>query len=583
MIATIRQLPEDVIAKIAAGEVIHRPVNAIKELMENSLDAGATRIDVRLMNGGMKQLEIQDNGTGINCEDLPILCQRFTTSKLSKFEDLFDIQTFGFRGEALSSISTVARVEVVTRTESMEYAVRAKYQDGELLGPPERCAGNRGTTIIVRDLFYNLDIRRHALGSTTDEFNRILSVMQRYAVHYCSAAFSLRRLEKGVPDLVVPLQATRQQAIAASWGAKMLTKLTPLSPTVTPQGTFEGVASTLEYHGARPTVITFVNGRLVEFPALKSAIAGAYRHHLPSRKHPWVFVALTVPAGDVDVNVHPTKERVSLVSEAELCDAVATALDRSLQVVRGVAGVGTSQRAVEVRGVRTEVPVSKGAPDVKPSQRSKVRVTSDNMTLDTWVRGQGLGRKADPVPADKRARTVQDLTLVGFIDTGATALLQSGTSLLIGSVAGMVEQAVTSTIRGGWGKRFRLSSPIPMGDVQEGVRACCGRLGVGIEGEMLVTVPQISRLVVNEWVISVLIREIRRYSDKLGPHPADDAVVAQIIGYAWASRLLGPADHADMRAEFNGVLLPFLQAVVDQPGALVELTTTEQLYKSFLR
>ncbi|KAI2528799.1 mutL-like 1 [Homo sapiens] len=197
----IRRLDETVVNRIAAGEVIQRPANAIKEMIENCLDAKSTSIQVIVKEGGLKLIQIQDNGTGIRKEDLDIVCERFTTSKLQSFEDLASISTYGFRGEALASISHVAHVTITTKTADGKCAYRASYSDGKLKAPPKPCAGNQGTQITVEDLFYNIATRRKALKNPSEEYGKILEVVGRYSVHNAGISFSVKKQGETVADV----------------------------------------------------------------------------------------------------------------------------------------------------------------------------------------------------------------------------------------------------------------------------------------------------------------------------------------------------------------------------------------------
>ena len=200
----IKKLDEQTINRIAAGEIIHRPANALKELLENSLDAGSSNVQVTVKDGGLKLLQITDNGCGIDRQDLNLLCERFATSKLTKFEDLCGIQTFGFRGEALASISHVAHLSVKTKTQNSNCAWVASYSDGKLLSEPKGSAGNQGTQLTVQDLFYNVIARKKALKNVTEEYNRILTVMQAYAVHHPTCAFQCKKQSASSFDLSTP-------------------------------------------------------------------------------------------------------------------------------------------------------------------------------------------------------------------------------------------------------------------------------------------------------------------------------------------------------------------------------------------
>jgi DNA mismatch repair protein MLH1 len=184
--APILQLPESVVHRIAAGEVIQRPASALKEMLENSIDAGATRVNVTVKEGGLRLLQVADDGSGVSRADLPLLCVRHATSKLRAYEDLETISTLGFRGEALASISFVAHLSVTTMTRGAPHAWRASYQDGSLSDPPgaKPCAGVPGTVITVEDLFFNVPARRKAFrAGGAEEAALILDLLQVGAGH----------------------------------------------------------------------------------------------------------------------------------------------------------------------------------------------------------------------------------------------------------------------------------------------------------------------------------------------------------------------------------------------------------------
>ena len=234
----IQKLEEDVVNKIAAGEVIHRPASALKEMLENSLDAGATQITVTAKQGGLKMLTIQDNGHGIRLEDMPIVCERFTTSKLRQYEDLQDISTFGFRGEALASITHVAKVTITTMTDGAECAYKAQYTAGKIVnadkkseepGKPKPCAGTRGTIICVEDLFYNVQARRKALKSPSDEWQRIVEVVSRYAVNNPHCSMNCKKAEANTSDVHTPKASTHTRNIGLLFGQAVSRELLEVS------------------------------------------------------------------------------------------------------------------------------------------------------------------------------------------------------------------------------------------------------------------------------------------------------------------------------------------------------------------
>jgi len=340
----ILPLSPAVINRIAAGEVIHRPANALKELIENSIDAHSTRLTITLRDGGLRQLTLADNGTGIRHTDLPILCRRFTTSKIKAYNDLSSVTTFGFRGEALASITHVAHVTVTSMTHDSSCAYRAHYSDGELVAlrpgesaQPRPCAGVRGTTIVADDLFYNVPIRRQALKSPADEYSRCLDVVQRYAIHYSGIAFTCKKAVaggggSGVADVNTMVGASVLDNVRALYGPTIAKELIPFG-CHSPVHHFRlsGYVSNANYHVKKLTLLLFVNGRLVEHSGIRQTLTALYARYLPRQTHPFCYVSVEVRGEDVDVNVHPTKREVSLLYEDEVMEELERCVDGVLK------------------------------------------------------------------------------------------------------------------------------------------------------------------------------------------------------------------------------------------------------------
>lgn len=327
----IQRLDESVTNRIAAGEVIQRPSNALKEMLENSIDAKATNIQVVAKSGGLKLLQIQDNGTGIRKEDLDIVCERFTTSKLVKFEDLGSISTYGFRGEALASISYVAHVTITTKTEDSQCAFKVSYQNGKPSGPPKPCAGNRGTLIVVEDLFYNVPTRKNAFKSASEEYNRLVDVVSRYAVHNPGIGMSLKKADESITDIRTTSDADILQNIACVYGKNVSRELLPVECSdANLKFALKGFVSNANCSYKKCTLLLFINHRLVESGALRKAIESVYASYLPKNAHPWLYLSLEIHPGNVDVNVHPTKKEVHFLHEDLILEALQKAVDSAL-------------------------------------------------------------------------------------------------------------------------------------------------------------------------------------------------------------------------------------------------------------
>ncbi|TGO37565.1 hypothetical protein BHYA_0094g00280 [Botrytis hyacinthi] len=326
----IKALDPDVVNKIAAGEIIVAPVHALKELIENAVDAGSTSLEVLVKDGGLKLLQITDNGHGINKEDMAILCERFTTSKLKQFEDLTSIGTYGFRGEALASISHIAHLTVTTRTKDSNCAFRAHYDSGRLIpakpgqgSDPKPIAGRPGTQITVEDLFYNVPTRRRAFRSASEEYNKILDVVGRYAIHCKGVAFSCKKHGEASTTISTQMASSTVDRIRQIHGSGVANELIEFKSADSQWGfTAQGWTTNANYHVKKTTLLLFINHRSVESTAIKKAIEQTYSAFLPKGGHPFTYLNLEIEPHRLDVNVHPTKREVNFLNEEEIIEQI---------------------------------------------------------------------------------------------------------------------------------------------------------------------------------------------------------------------------------------------------------------------
>lgn len=282
-------------------------------------------------SGGLKLLQIQDNGTGIRKEDLSIVCERFTTSKLEKFDDLSTISTYGFRGEALASISHVAQLSIQTKTKDEVCAYKAEYKDGKLKNDPKPCAGNQGTIITVEDLFYNVPQRKNALKAPNEEFQKIYDVVSKYAIHNSSIAFLLKKHGEN-NSIRTSGNGNREENIQLIYGANVTTDMVH-AELDDKEMRFKMTASvtTGNYNTMKKGIfLLFINHRLVESSNLKIALDTVYSTILPRGMHPFVYISLELDPANVDVNVHPTKHEVHFLHEEAIVEKIRDCLEGKL-------------------------------------------------------------------------------------------------------------------------------------------------------------------------------------------------------------------------------------------------------------
>ncbi|WP_414039262.1 DNA mismatch repair endonuclease MutL [Acidithiobacillus sp. M4-SHS-6] len=318
--ARVQRLEAILANQIAAGEVVERPASILKELLENSLDAQATRISIHLQAGGMDWLSVEDNGTGILAEDLPLALERHATSKVASWEDLQAIQTMGFRGEALPAIASVARVEILSRTRDSGQAARIEVHGGERLRS-EPAARAPGTTVRVADLFYNVPARRKFLRSPATELSRVQKVLRQIALANFPVAFQLLQNERSLVQFPAAIDsAARTARVAAILGEGFIANALYLEQS--DRGlTLRGWLGLPTYNRARgDEQYFFVNGRPVRDPVLTHALRAAYQDVLFQDRHPLYVLYLDMPPERVDVNVHPAKAEVRFRDGREVHD-----------------------------------------------------------------------------------------------------------------------------------------------------------------------------------------------------------------------------------------------------------------------
>lgn len=386
---TIKRLDEVVVNRIAAGEVIQRPANALKEMIENSLDAKSSNIQVTVKQGGLKLLQIQDNGTGIRKEDMDIVCERFTTSKLQKFEDLNSIATYGFRGEALASISHVAHVTITTKTTDSKCAFKGSYVDGKLKEPVKPCAGNVGTQITVEDLFYNISTRRKALKSPSEEHSKIAEVVSRYAVHNCNVGFTLKKQGDNTADVRTQAKSSYVDNIRTIYGPSIAKELLEVEHEDKKLSfSCHGYVTNANYSMKKCIFLLFINHRLVDSSSLRKALDSVYQAYLPKNMHPFIYLSIEIAPQNIDVNVHPTKHEVHFLHEDAIISSIQAAIETKLLGAN-------SSRTYYTQALLPGAPVSLDSKEEDPSSSKSSSTGAEKTYAHHMVRTDSREQKLD--------------------------------------------------------------------------------------------------------------------------------------------------------------------------------------------
>ena len=357
----IKQLSKHLINQIAAGEVIERPASVVKELVENSVDAGATKISVEISNE-CRDIRVADNGSGIHPDDIMLAFSKHATSKISTDEDLFDIHTLGFRGEALSSIISIAKLTCTTRTKDFETGTKVKCENSEVKKVETGCA--IGTIMEVRDLFYNIPARLKFLKNANTEFSYIQELVQSIAIANPQTAFELKKNGKtvlktsGNNELKYTLKELFSNTVTDN--LKEVLKTDNLSGMK-----ISGYVSTPDFtRSSKKDFHIYINSRTVKCPIFMKAIDMAYKNLIASGKYPFVVLNLELPPADVDVNVHPTKKEVRYKNTNMVFNFIMTA------IIGGLSNYKEQSRAGFTSQPQTEIP--ENVISFKPSEPSVI-------------------------------------------------------------------------------------------------------------------------------------------------------------------------------------------------------------------
>jgi DNA mismatch repair protein MutL len=314
--------------KIAAGEVIERPASVVKELLENSIDAGADRIEIHVEEAGVKSIKVVDNGCGIEPEDAIIAFDRHTTSKIDKFEDIYDLKTLGFRGEALASIKAVARIEMVTRTKEHELGHKVVF-DGDRLVEEADVPAPVGTSMTVKNLFFNVPVRRKFLKSRAVEFAHISDIVTRYALCYHEIDLKLFHDGKRVIN-APPSRGNLLNKVVALYGGQHASNMFEVSEKAEEFSLHGLIAGPAITRSSRTYSSLFVNHRYIASTDVARVIEDAYHGRLMKGSYPFYVLFLDINPALIDVNIHPTKKEIKFSNEDELLGRVTEWVEAAL-------------------------------------------------------------------------------------------------------------------------------------------------------------------------------------------------------------------------------------------------------------
>lgn len=407
---SIHILPDDVASQIAAGEVVERPASVVKELVENSLDAGATHLMIVVEGAGKKLIEVADNGQGIPSDELSLALARHSTSKLSTAADLFNITTLGFRGEALASIASVSRFTITSRTQDAEMGVRLLIEAGQTESAVQPVGAPHGTVVRVEDLFYNVPARRKFLKTDSTERRQIDDLVTRYALAYPHVRFQLD--QEGRNALQTSGSGDRREVLAALFSTDIARQMLEVNSEYDAFRVSGFISPTSLTRSNRRGITLFINGRWVQDIALSTALIQGYHSMLMVGRYPMAALFIDLPPNQVDVNVHPTKAEVRFTDPDEVFTGVQRSVRRALLAYS------------PVPSVQAQVRWSPPEPAIRSDQAGWQRPSSDPHRFP--AAGQGpheSGDQPQQPPAAQPALSAADVPLLRLIGQVGSAYL----------------------------------------------------------------------------------------------------------------------------------------------------------------
>lgn len=398
----IQLLPDSVANQIAAGEVIQRPGSVIKELVENSLDAGATKIDVLVIGAGKTSIQVVDNGKGMSITDARMSFERHATSKIREASDLFTLTTMGFRGEALASIAAISYVDLKTRTEDEEMGGHIQVQGSEIVSQ-EPVACDVGTNFTVKNLFFNVPARRKFLKSDSTELSSIIQEYERIVLVHPEISFSLR--SNGIMVSELPKQSERQRIISI-FGKRTNEDLLSLHSDTTLASIHGFVAQPKNSRKRRVHQYFFVNGRFMRHPYFHNAVNHAYENLIPKGEHISYFIYLDVNPESIDVNIHPTKTEIKFSEERSIWQLLSASIRESLGKFNAVPSIDfdTKDRP-EIPTFTKNTPVNVPHVTVDSHYNPFADDAIGNSTVGTWGSGTSDITTSSSAPIDDSMTT----------------------------------------------------------------------------------------------------------------------------------------------------------------------------------